>query len=70
VGFTGPEPELVDALQLDLDDRGNVRADSYATSAPGVFVAGDARVGASLVVTAIDEGRKCAEAVHSYLGST
>jgi glutamate synthase (NADPH/NADH) small chain len=69
VGFTGPEPGLVDALQLDLDDRGNVRADAYATSTPGVFVAGDARVGATLVVTAIDEGRKCAEVVHSYLGT-
>ena len=67
VGFTGPEPALVDALGLDRDDRGNVLAETYRTSADGVFAAGDARVGASLVVTAIDEGRKCAEAVHAYL---
>ncbi len=67
VGFTGPEPALVDALGLDRDDRGNVLAETYRTSGDGVFAAGDARVGATLVVTAIDEGRKCAEAVNAYL---
>jgi glutamate synthase (NADPH/NADH) small chain len=67
VGFTGPEPEIPTALDLALDDRGNVLAESYATSVEGVFAAGDARLGASLVVTAIDEGRKCAEAVHAFL---
>jgi glutamate synthase (NADPH/NADH) small chain len=46
-----------------------VLADSYVTSEAGVFAAGDARMGASLVVTAIDEGRKCAEVVHAYLTS-
>ena len=66
VHFHGAKAE---ALGLDLDDRGNVLADTYATSEAGVFAAGDARVGASLVVTAIDEGRKCAEAVHTYLSS-
>jgi glutamate synthase (NADPH/NADH) small chain len=67
VGFTGPEPELPAALDLDLDDRGNLLAEDFATNVPGVFAAGDARVGASLIVTAIDEGRKCAEAVQAYL---
>jgi glutamate synthase (NADPH/NADH) small chain len=70
VGFTGPEPELIEALDLALDDRGNLQADRYLTSAPGVFTAGDARVGASLVVTAIDEGRKCAEAVDAFLAAS
>jgi glutamate synthase (NADPH/NADH) small chain len=67
VGFTGPERATIDALGLDVDDRGNVLAEQYATSVSGVFAAGDARMGASLVVTAIDEGRKCAEAVHAFL---
>jgi succinate dehydrogenase/fumarate reductase flavoprotein subunit len=44
-----------------------VLAERYRTSVDGVFAAGDARVGASLVVTAIDEGRRCAQAVHAYL---
>lgn len=69
VGFTGPEPALPTALGLEFDDRGNLLAERYATSRPGVFAAGDARLGASLVVTAIDEGRKCAEAVHAYFGA-
>jgi glutamate synthase (NADPH) small chain len=69
VGFTGPEPLLLDALGLHRDDRGNIAAERFATSASGVFAAGDARVGASLVVTAIDEGRKCAEVVHAFLSA-
>jgi glutamate synthase (NADPH) small chain len=67
IGFTGPEPALLDALGLARDGRGNVRAEGYATSAPGVFCAGDARIGQSLTVTAIDEGRKCARMVDRYL---
>jgi glutamate synthase (NADPH/NADH) small chain len=69
VGFSGPERAVPEALELTLDDRGNVLAERYQTSRTGVFAAGDARVGASLVVTAIDEGRKCAEVVHAYLTS-
>ncbi|GIK78725.1 MAG: glutamate synthase [NADPH] small chain [Actinomycetes bacterium] len=68
VGFTGPEHAgLLDDLGIAYDRRGNVRAGSYATSVDGVFAAGDARVGASLIVTAIAEGRRCARVVEAAL---
>jgi glutamate synthase (NADPH) small chain len=73
MGFTGPEkPGLVEQLGVELDDRGNVaRDDSYTTSVDGVFVAGDAGRGQSLIVWAIAEGRAAAAAVDKYLtGST
>ena len=69
IGFSGPEPGLLDALGLERDGRGNVRTEGYATSAVGVFCAGDARIGQSLTVTAIDEGRRCAREVDRYLGA-
>jgi glutamate synthase (NADPH/NADH) small chain len=65
MGFTGPNAS---AFGLELDARGNVRAEHYETSLPGVFAAGDARRGQSLVVWAIAEGRKAAAAVTHYLG--
>jgi glutamate synthase (NADPH/NADH) small chain len=61
MGFTGPEPELLAALGVELD-----RA-SYATNVSGVFAAGDARRGQSLIVWAIEEGRRCADAVDRWL---
>jgi glutamate synthase (NADPH/NADH) small chain len=73
MGFTGPEQHSVVAqLGLDLDARGNVARDrDFTSSAPGVFVAGDAGRGQSLIVWAIAEGRSCAAAVDRYLtGST
>jgi glutamate synthase (NADPH) small chain len=73
MGFTGPEKAgLVEQLGVKLDDRGNIaRDDSYATSVDGVFVAGDAGRGQSLIVWAIAEGRAAAAAVDRYLtGST
>ena len=69
MGFTGPEPGLLDALGVARDGRGNVDAAEFATSVPGVFAAGDARRGQSLIVWAIDEGRRCARAVDAFLGS-
>jgi glutamate synthase (NADPH) small chain len=58
MGFLGPESTVPAELGLELDERGNVKAGfgDFATSVPGVFAAGDARRGQSLVVTAIDEG--------------
>jgi glutamate synthase (NADPH/NADH) small chain len=68
VGFTNPAPEgLLQDLGVELDRRGNVKARTFRTSVERVYAAGDARVGASLVVTAIAEGRKCARVVEAAL---
>ena len=73
MGFVGPERgTLLDQFGVELDARGNVaRSADYATSVPGVYVAGDAGRGQSLIVWAIAEGRSAAAAVDAYLtGST
>jgi glutamate synthase (NADPH/NADH) small chain len=69
MGFTGAEQESLDEqLRIPFDDRGNVaRGDEYETSASGVFVAGDAGRGQSLIVWAIAEGRAAASAVDKFL---
>jgi glutamate synthase (NADPH/NADH) small chain len=69
MGFTGPERNgLLDSLGVELDERGNVaRSDEWAASETGVFVAGDAGRGQSLIVWAIAEGRSCAAAVDKFL---
>lgn len=69
MGFTGPERgPLVEELGLALDARGNIVRDSeYASSVPGVYVAGDAGRGQSLIVWAIAEGRAAAAAVDKHL---
>jgi glutamate synthase (NADPH/NADH) small chain len=67
MGFLGPEAAVLDGLGVERDARGNVAAARFATSQPGVFAAGDARRGQSLIVWAIDEGRRCAEAVREWL---
>jgi glutamate synthase (NADPH/NADH) small chain len=70
MGFVHPEHGgIVEQLGAALDARGNVDAPKYATSTDGVFVAGDARRGQSLIVWAINEGRQCAEQVERYLAS-
>ncbi len=70
MGFVHPVHEgMLKELELELDGRGNVRANTldYQTSNPKVFAAGDMRRGQSLVVWAIREGRQCARAVDEYL---
>ncbi|MGE5478455.1 MAG: glutamate synthase subunit beta [Bacteroidales bacterium] len=70
MGFVHPVHEgLIDGLGLEKDARGNVKADtdSYQTSNPKVFAAGDMRRGQSLVVWAIREGRQAARAVDAFL---
>jgi glutamate synthase (NADPH/NADH) small chain len=69
MGFLGPEEQLVKALGVATDERSNAKADfgKFATSVPGVFAAGDARRGQSLIVWAIAEGRQCAREVDRYL---
>lgn len=73
IGFSGPVRNgVVGELALDLDARGNVNVDkTFMSSAPGIFSAGDARRGQSLVVWAIAEGRQAAHHIDKYLmGST
>ncbi len=70
MGFLGPVQEgLVRDLGVELDERQNIKADqkTYMTSVPGVFAAGDARRGQSLVVWALAEGRKAARAMDEWL---
>jgi len=71
MGFTGAQrPGLLADLGVDFDQRGNVARDgAYATSVPGVFVAGDMGRGQSLIVWAIAEGRSAAAAVDGYLAA-
>jgi glutamate synthase (NADPH/NADH) small chain len=67
MGFLGPEQELLEQLGVERDARSNAAAAKYATSVEGVFAAGDARRGQSLIVWAINEGRQCAAAVRAWL---
>ena len=71
MGFLGPvRGGMIEQLGLALDARGNVATTDYKTSVDGIFAAGDMRRGQSLVVWAISEGRKAAEAVDKYLTET
>lgn len=77
MGFVQPAQELLEALGIERDARGNALAGiesaayPFATSVSGVFACGDVRSGQSLVVRAMSEGRRCARAVDLYLmGST
>ncbi len=70
MGFVSPVHEgMISAAGLELDGRGNVKADEqdYRTSRPKVFAAGDMRRGQSLVVWAIREGRQAAHAIDKAL---
>ncbi len=68
MGFLGPEQALLDQLGVERDPRSNVKAvKPYTTSVEGVFAAGDARRGQSLIVWAINEGRQCARMVDRFL---
>ena len=58
---------LVEALDVELDERGNVKAENFQATEPWIFTAGDTATGASLVVRAIDSGRKMAKAVDVWL---
>lgn len=69
LGFTGPENSLVEQFRLDTDQRSNIKASTtdYMSSVEGVFAAGDARRGQSLIVWAISEGRQAAHHIDAYL---
>jgi glutamate synthase (NADPH/NADH) small chain len=73
MGFLGPEETALKGLNVERDERTNVKAEHgrFATNIPGVFAAGDCRRGQSLVVWAINEGRGAARECDRYLmGST
>ena len=74
MGFVHPVHKgMIEELELKLDQRGNVKADTlaYQSSNPKIFAAGDMRRGQSLVVWAIREGRQAAHSVDKFLmGST
>ena len=69
MGFVGPEKSpLLQQLEVEYDERGNIKRDGeFATNQEGIFVAGDAGRGQSLIVWAIAEGRSAASAVDKYL---
>ena len=71
IGFTGPvRDKFLEDLDLGYNERGAIAAngdDDFGTKEPGVFVAGDAKRGASLIVWAIAEGRKAARQADQYL---
>jgi len=68
MGFLGPERYMLDQLGVEVDERGNVKADkNKMTNVPGVFTAGDMTRGQSLIVWAITEGRAAARGIDAYL---
>ena len=69
LGFLGPEDNLLQQLNVERDDRTNAKAEygKYKTNIEGVFAAGDARRGQSLIVWAINEGREAARECDRYL---
>ena len=70
IGFTGPvQDKLMEEMVPEFTDRGSIATANggFATSTPGLFVAGDAKRGASLIVWAIAEGRKAAREADEYL---
>ncbi|MCS5591511.1 MAG: glutamate synthase subunit beta, partial [Gammaproteobacteria bacterium] len=71
MGFLSPEHYLSDDANIELDERGNYKAEhgEFATSKSGIFTAGDCRRGQSLVVWAINEGRGVATSVDLYLAN-
>lgn len=68
IGFIGAEKAgMLEELEVQLDERGNIRTENYMTNQEGIFAAGDIRRGQSLVVWAISEGREAARAVDTWL---
>lgn len=68
IGFTGPQQnDIIKELKIELDAKGNIKTTGFQTMREGIFAAGDARRGQSLVVWAISEGREAARAVDTWL---
>jgi glutamate synthase (NADPH/NADH) small chain len=70
MGFVHPVQTLIEQFGLEKDARNNIKVtDTHATSVDGIFAAGDASTGASLVVRCIASGRDTAAEIHKYLQS-
>ncbi|MEQ9306882.1 MAG: FAD-dependent oxidoreductase, partial [Marinoscillum sp.] len=70
-GFVYPQKAgMIEQLELELDNRGNIQTNNYATNQKAIFSAGDMRRGQSLVVWAISEGREAAKSVDEFLMGT
>jgi glutamate synthase (NADPH/NADH) small chain len=68
MGFTGADPQLASAFEAPLSPRGAFAVEhEHRTNVPGLYVAGDARRGASLIVWAIREGRDAAAQIDAEL---
>ena len=69
IGFTGPvRDRFLQDMDLGYTERGAIQSEKgFGTKEPNVFVAGDARLGADLIVTAIAEGRKAARQTDQFL---
>jgi glutamate synthase (NADPH/NADH) small chain len=72
MGFTGPEKSrLLGDLEVKMTERGNVwRDEQWMTSVPGIFAAGDMQRGQSLIVWAIDDGRRAAASIDRHLSDS
>ncbi|MFY4776133.1 glutamate synthase subunit beta [Metabacillus sp. RGM 3146] len=72
IGFSGPEQELIKALEVETEENSTVKAEygNYQTNIEGVFSAGDMRRGQSLIVWAINEGREAARECDRFLMGT
>lgn len=67
MGFVGAEEYVAEAFGIETEPCGNIKTTDYAADKAGIFAAGDARRGQSLVVWAIQEGRSAAREIDRYL---
>lgn len=69
IGFEGPETEMINNTNIKVNHRSNieVKTGTHHTYEDGVFTAGDARTGASLIVWAIQEGKEAAKECHDFI---
>ncbi len=67
MGFVHPEQTIAETMSLSVDGRKNIACNKSNQCSENIFVAGDATMGASLVVRAIASGRNAAKAINSFL---
>ncbi|MEI2400940.1 FAD-dependent oxidoreductase, partial [Paenibacillus phytohabitans] len=69
IGFEGPETDMFNDSKITVNNRSTIAVNqgNYHTHEEGVFTAGDARMGASLIVWAIQEGKEAAIECHDYI---